>query len=78
MTVVFRAMAGITFRPEKSRDEHQTIQTAGWNPGGARAYRASLFGPPVMNPFFPSAEKLLQIFFKKIDYLASRTEIRRG
>jgi hypothetical protein len=78
MTVVSRARAGITFRPEKSHDQHQTLQTAGWNPGGAGASGPSRFGLPKMKPFFRSAEKLLQNLFKKIDYLAHRTEIRRG
>lgn len=70
MTVGCRAGAGITFRPEKSHDRKKTVLPAGWNPGGARADRLSLC--------FRSAEKLLQILFKKIDYLPHRTEIRRG
>lgn len=70
MMVAFRAGAGLTFRPEKSHDRNKTVLPAGWSPDGARANR--------LNLCFRSAEKLLQILFKKIDYLPHRTEIRRG
>jgi len=78
MTVARRAGAGFEFWPEGSYLSAEACPGRGQKPADPKMKQPDPDCRSDLHPAYPSAENLLQILFKKIDYLARSAEIQRA